>query len=48
MKIYLVMNISQVVKYKEPVKRQRIKKPKLVEVNKEKEQEVKKYQINKK
>jgi len=33
MRIYLVVNISRVVRYKEPVKRQRVEEPKLVEVN---------------
>lgn len=33
MRIYLVVNISRVVRYKEPVKEQRIEEPKLVKVN---------------
>ena len=33
MRIYLVVNISRVVRYKKPVKRQRVKEPKPVEVN---------------
>ena len=33
MRIYLVVNISRVVRYKEPVKRQRVEESKLVEVN---------------
>ena len=32
-RIYLVVNISRVVRYKKPVKRQRVKEPKPVEVN---------------
>ena len=32
MRIYLVVNISRIVKYREPVKEQRVKKPKPVEV----------------
>jgi len=33
MRIYLVVNISRVVRYKEPVKEQRIEEPKLVKVD---------------
>lgn len=42
MRIYLVLNISQVVRYKELVKEQRVEKPKLVKVNREEEQKMKK------
>lgn len=42
MRIYLVVNISQVVKYKELVKKQRVEKPKSVKVNREEEQKMKK------
>jgi len=37
MKIYPVINISQVVRYKEQVEKQKIEKLKLVEVNRVKE-----------
>jgi len=37
MKIYPVINVSQVVRYKEQVEKQKIKKVKLVEVNRVKE-----------
>ena len=33
MRIYLVVNVSRVVRYKELVKRQRVEEPKLVEVD---------------
>ena len=33
MKIHPVVNISRIIRYKEPVKGQRIEKPKLVKVN---------------
>ena len=33
MRIHLVVNVSRVVRYRELVKRQKIKEPKLVEVN---------------
>ena len=36
-RIYLVVNVSRVVWYREPVKRQRAKEPKLVEIEKVKE-----------
>ena len=32
-RIYLVVNISRIVRYREPVKRQKIEESKLVEVN---------------
>ena len=32
-RIHLVVNVSRVVRYREPVKRQKMKEPKLVEVN---------------
>ena len=32
MRIHLVVNISRIIRYREPVKGQRAKKPKLVEV----------------
>jgi len=37
MRIHPVVNISRVVRYRKPVKRQRIKKPKPVEVDEVKE-----------
>ena len=37
MKIYPVVNVSQVVRYKEQVEKQKIEKLKLVEVNRVKE-----------
>ena len=37
MRIHLVVNMSQVVRYKKPVKIQRVEKPKPVEVDREKE-----------
>ena len=40
MKIYPVVNVSQVVRYKEQVEKQKIEKVKLVEVNKVKKQEI--------
>ena len=33
MRIHLVVNISRVIRYREPVKRQKVEKPKLVKVN---------------
>jgi len=33
MKIHLMVNISKVVRYREPIKEQRVKEPKLIEVN---------------
>ena len=42
MKIYLIVNISQVVRYKEQVEGQKIKEVKLVEINGVEEQKVKK------
>ena len=33
MRIHLVVNISRVIRYRKPVKRQKVKKPKLVKVN---------------
>ena len=32
MRLYLVVNINRIVKYREPVKKQRVKEPKPVEV----------------
>ena len=32
-RIHLVVNVSRMVRYREPVKRQKMKEPKLVEVN---------------
>ena len=40
MKIYPVVNVSQVVRYKEQVEKQKIEKVKLVEVNRVKKQEI--------
>jgi len=37
MRIYSVIDVSKVVRYRELVKKQRVKKPKLVEIDKEKE-----------
>jgi len=42
MRIHLVVNVSRVVKYREPVKRQRVEEPKSVEVERIEEWEVKK------
>ena len=42
MRIHLVVNVSRVVRYKEPVRGQKVKEPKLVEVEEVKEWEVKK------
>ena len=42
MRIYLVVNISQVVQYREQVKGQKVEKMKLVKVNRVKGQEVEK------
>ena len=41
-RIYLVVNISKVMRYRELVKEQRVKEPKPVEVDKEEEYEVEK------
>ena len=41
-RIYLVVNVSQVVKYKKQVERQKVKKVKLIKVEEVKEQKVKK------
>ena len=41
-RIHSVVNISRVVRYREPVKRQKVEKPKLVEVDGEEEWEVEK------
>ena len=41
-RIYLVVNVSKVVRYREPVKEQRVKEPKLVEVDREEEYKVEK------
>jgi len=42
MRIHLVVNVSRVVRYREPVKRQRVEEPKLVEVKEVEEWEVEK------
>ena len=42
MRIHLVVNISQIVRYREPVRGQRVEEPKPVEVNGVEEWEVKK------
>jgi len=42
MRIHLVVNINKVVRYRKPVKRQRVEEPKLVEVNGEEKWKVKK------
>ena len=34
MRIHPVVNVSRIVRYREPMKEQRVEKPKLVEVNK--------------
>ena len=47
MRIHLVVNVSRVVKYREPVKGQKVEEPKPVEVKEVEEQEVKKI-LNKK
>jgi len=41
-RIHLVVNVSRIVRYREPVKRQRMKELKLVTVNRKKEWEVEK------
>jgi len=33
MRIHLVVNVSQVVRYREPLKKEKMEKPKLIEVN---------------
>ena len=43
MRSHLVNNISRVVRYREPVKKQKLEIPKLVEVNRVEKWEVKKY-----
>ena len=43
MRIHLVVNISRVVKYRKPVKGQKVKEPKPVEVDKVEEYEVEKF-----
>ena len=51
MKIYPVINVSQIVRYREPVKEQKVKKAKLSKVKEVEEWEVKKMlnkQIKKK
>ena len=47
MRIYPVVNMSKVVKYREPGKRQKVEKPKLVEVDEVEEWKVEKI-LNKK
>ena len=42
MRIYLVMNVSRIVRYKEPVKGQRMEEPKPVEVEEVEEWDVEK------
>jgi len=42
MRIHLVVNVSRVVRYRKPVKRQRVKELKSVEVNKVEEWKVEK------
>ena len=42
MRIHLVVNVSRVVRYKELVKRQRVERPKLVEIEKVEKWEVEK------
>ena len=42
MRIHPVVNVSRIVRYREPMKEQRVEKPKLVEVNRVKKQEVEK------
>ena len=41
-RIYLIVNVSKVVRYREPVKEQRVKEPKLVKVDREEEYKVEK------
>ena len=41
-RIYLVVNISRIVRYREQIKGQRVKKPKLVEVDEVEEWEIEK------
>ena len=43
LKIYLVVNVSQVVQYKRQVEKQKIKEVKPIEINGVKEWEVEKY-----
>ena len=47
MRIHLVVNISRIVRYKEPVKKQKVEESKLVEINRVEEWEVEKI-LNKK
>ena len=42
MRIYLVVNISWIVQYREQVEKQKVEKVKLVEIEEVKEQEVEK------
>ena len=42
MRIHLVVNVSRIERYREPVRRQRVEKPKPVKVNRVKEYEVEK------
>ena len=42
MRIHLVVNVSQVIRYRKLVKRQRVEKSKLVKVNREEKWKVKK------
>jgi len=46
-RIHLIVNISKVMRYKKPVKRQRVEEPKLVEVDRVEKLEVEKI-LNKK
>jgi len=42
-RIHLVLNVSQVVHYKEQIEEQKLEKVKLVEIEKVKKWEIKKY-----
>ena len=42
MRIHLVVNVSQVARYREPVREQRMREPKLIKVDRVEEWEVKK------
>ena len=42
MRIYPIINVSQVVRYREPVKRQKVEESRLAEVNREEEWKVEK------